>query len=418
MSGESVNPNTPVTNVATDTQGKATIDAGGGPLTFDELDQLTSKRGKKDAKSDGDSGGSGKQTNEKPSEKSQDLSSDTDKGNKSNGKKAEPKDSKESKDSKEGEKPADEEKSARKTVKAKFQDQDLEIDEEAIVPVKINGQEQLVPVKDLISNYSGKMAWDQKFTELHKMRKTVATQEAKLIEASNTLKAIFEEKDADMKMFKMAQFAGIDPVQYRQKFFNDNISALEKWAAMTEDERKADALAFEAKIHKLRADTLEASSKQEQAHRELTDKIAKLRASHQVSEDEFAARYDQIAAYQNEMASKYGDYQPTQITPEYVIETIEKDRLWKAAAEKLDSLDLGLDAKKRGERLMNLVENSYKVGLKAQDMAELVDELWGSIKAQKKIEEKKQKNDEFLNGKKDVPAARAKSSEPLLFDDL
>src|SRR5690606_32765625 len=141
---------------------------------------------------------------------------------------------------------------------------------------------------------------------------------------------------------------------FRQKFLDDNISLLEKYYAMSEDERKADALAYEAKIQKHRADTLEESSRQEQAHRALSAKIDSLRASHQVSEEEFASRYEQIEAYERQMAAKYSDYKPTQITPERIIETIEKDRLWNATEERIKSLNLGWNEETKRKNLLNM----------------------------------------------------------------
>lgn len=407
MEVESVNPNTPVDNVSTSSDGKVEMDATGGPLTFDELDEvLNKKKGKKHDEP------------KEKKEKAKDLTSDADKGKQEKSEKSDkqekPAKKPESEDSKEGEKSETEEKPPRKTVKAKFADQDVELDEETLIPVLVNGKEEMWTLKELRADKSGKTAWDQKFTELHKMRKGIGAHEAKLQETAATIKAIFEEQDPDMKIFKMAQVAGLDPVQYRQRFLNDQISLLEKYYSMSEDERIADAAAFEAKYHKHRADTLESRVQQEQAQRELSAKLERLRASHQVSEDEFADRYSHIKQMID--AGQLG--QETQLTPELVIETIEKDRLWDAAAEKLDSLELGWDQQARGQKLQKLVDNAHTLGLTAKDVAELVDEVWGSKKAQKVIQEKKKQADEFTHGKKDVPQVSSKKEEVLFFDDL
>ena len=50
--------------------------------------------------------------------------------------------------------------------------------------------------------------------------------------------AIFEEPDFNVKMFKLARLAGIDPIQYREKYYNEGIPLLEKYYGMSEDERK------------------------------------------------------------------------------------------------------------------------------------------------------------------------------------
>lgn len=400
-----INPNTPVTEVATasDGSGKVNMDAGGGPLTFDELESVTTKKApKKEAKKEED--------DEAKSEKKKDLSSDSDKG-----KKPEPKkESEKPKAAKDSEKPEDQEKPARKTVKAKFAENELELDEETEIPVLVNGKEEMWTLKDLRADKSGKVAWDKQFSELHKMRKGLGTQEMKLQESAATIKAIFEEKDPNVKIFRMAQFAGVDPIQFRQKFFDDNISMLEKYYSMSDDERAADAKAFEAQYHKHRADTLESASKQEQAQKALKAKIDQIRASHQVSEDEFITRYDEITKM-----VKNGDLDKSQLTPEYIVETIQKDRMWDAAAEKFDSLGLKMSDEARNEKLFKLVEKAHKIGLSAKDLPEMVDELWGSKKAQIKVETKLKGNEEFRTGKKEtVPQAKQQSSAPVFFDEM
>lgn len=402
---ESINPNTPVTSNLTK-EGTIEADATGGPLSFDELDEVTSKAKKeksekKESKEDA------------PKEKSKDLTSDTDKGKKPEAKEAKPK-AEPKKESKEEGKEGDTDlKALRKTIKAKLADSEFDLDEEAAIPVKINGKEEFVQVKDLMGNYSGKIAWDKKFSEIDQTRKSVAAQELKLREMADLVKQVYEEQDPNIKMFRMSQLAGIDPVQFREKFFNENISLLEKYYSMTEDERKADALAYEANIHKMRADTLEKSIKEKQDLESLSSKVAQLRASHSVSEPEFVAKYDQL-----EEMVKAGHLDGKLVTPEYIMESIKVDRLWSSAAEKLETLDLGWSPQEKSQKLSKLVQNAHQLGMKPQDMAEMVDELWGVSKARNKIEQKKKENQEFLSGKKDVQQVKPNSPEVWSFEQI
>lgn len=418
MSESGINPNTPVTETTTSTNGKGTVELSSGetPLTFDELDKLTLSKGKKAAKqeskgAESDRSGDKDDKPETKSQKSKDLSSDSDKG------KSQKAESKESSDKKQGQdKEADETKQQqqlRKLIKAKFQDKEIDLDEESIVPVKINGKEEMVQVKDLLANYSGKTAWDKKFTELSKKDKTIAINDLKLKQAAESVKEIFEEQDPDMRIFKMSKFAGLDPVQYREKFLKDNLNLLEKYYSMTEDERKADSLAFEAKYQKHRADTLEQSSKQEHSQRELSAKIESLRASHQVSEDEFSSCFEQV----NELVNK-GLIEKSQLTPEFVIATVEKERLWNAIDAKLQDFELPWSNEERAKKVMSLVENSHKLGQSPADMAEIVEEIWGPKRAQKKAQTIAQERQEFMSGKKEVTQARSQSSQPMFFDEM
>lgn len=397
---ESINPNVAVTSNLTK-DGTIEADATSGPLSFDELEEVTmsakkSKAEKKEVKNE-----------ESKQEKSKDLTSDTDKVKKE----AKPKET-EPKTDKKAETTEDS-KPQRKTIKAKYADSELDLDEEAVVSVKINGKEELVPIKDLMGNYSGKVAWDKKFSEIDQTRKQVAADKLKIKEVEDLVRSIYEEGDSGVKMFKIAQLAGVDPVQFRQKFFDENISLLEKYYSMSEDERKADALAYEANIHKLRADTLEKSIKEKQDFESLQTKVSQLRERHQVSEQEFVAKFDELE--QRVMA---GQLRGQDITPETIIEAIKKDRLFVAAYNAVDKLNLDWDQQTKIKELSKLVENSSSVGLNPNDMAEIVDELWGVTKARNKIEQKKKENQEFLTGKKEVQQAKSGSSEVWSFDQI
>lgn len=394
--------NTPVTEVATsnDGSGKVELSPGGGPLTFDELDSVI-KSNKTKKKESSDSKG------EKKPEKSKDLTTDDQKANN----KSTPKAS-EAKDNKEGKVSEAEEKPARKTIKAKYQDAELDLDEDAVIPVTINGKQEFVPVKDLMSNYSGKTAWDRKFTDLSKVQKQTQSERQKLDQASQKIKAIFEEKDPQFKMFRMAELAGVSPIEFRQKFFDENLPLLEKWYSMSEDERKADALAYEAKYHKYRADTLEGATKREQAHRELSSQIESLRARHNVSEDEFVGTYDNLSK-----AVQEGKADKSVLSPDFIVEVVNKEKMYSAAEDKINELGLPMD-EARSKWLFNSVNDAYKLGLSAKELVDLVDETIGSGKARKIVDEKKKERDEFMHGKK--PAAQVKHGNPapVFFEDV
>lgn len=395
---DSINPNAPVTSNLTK-DGKIEADATGGPLSFDELDEVLAKKSsKKETK---------KEEAKEGDKKSKDLTSDTDKG-----KKPEPK-----KEAKEEIDKPEEQVKPRKTYKAKYNENEYDLDEDAVVTVKVNGQDVEVPIKELTSNYSGKTAWDKKFTELDKTRKSTLAQEAKLKQTSEMIKAIYEEKDPNIKMYKMAQIAGVDPIDFRNKFFNENINLLEKYYAMSEDERKADALAFEAQVHKHRADTLEQSQKEQQEYLSLQQKTDQLRASHQISEKEFVETHDAILEKLQLEYAKTGKADKSLLTPENIVDAILANRMYSQGLEKFKSL--GLDSNpQETQKLVKLVTEARALGLPTKDMLDLIDELWGTKKAQKKIEDKKRENAEFLSGKKTVAQSTAKGSDPIFFDDI
>lgn len=399
-----INPNINMTETQTSTGGKVELNSGSAPLTFDELEQVSkdSKRAK---------------SAEKKAEKAEsiDLTSDDKKGKETKEAKAEKSvavDKEKPTEKQATENKAEIEK-ARKILKAKLNDSEIDLDEEAMVPVKINGKEEMVPVKELLGNYSGKVAWDKKFTEIGQREKSIKSMEFRAKQAADSLKSVFEEQDETKRMFKMATMAGVDPVTFRKNFLESNINLLEKWYGMSEDERKADALAYEAQYHKHRADTLDSTYKEQESQRALQQKVAELRASHQISEDEFTSYSDQV-----EQAVAQGNLDKSFLAPEKIIETIKKDQLWNAVDTAIQGLNLTWNEQERGNKILKIVEDAHQMGFKPEDMAEMVSEIWGEKKAQKQVQQIKKERDEFLTGKKDIPQVTAQKSGPVFFEEM
>jgi len=417
MSDTSVNPNIPVTEVQTSTTGSGKVELGSSEsaLTFDELEEVLSEKKtvKAKAKKEAEGKEDEPEAKAKPNESgSKDLTADDRKGEKSD---------KDDKDKEPTEKESESEakakdaeaKQLRKAIRAKLADKEFDLDEESLVPVKINGKEEMIPVKELLGNYSGKVAWDKRFTELSKKEKQNSSNELKFRQAAENFKGALMEEDLDVRMFKIASMAGVDPIEYRTKYLGEQINLLEKWYSMSEDERKADAQTYEAKFHKHRADTLESSIKTEHAQKALQSKIDNLRASHQISEDEFVEQYEAI----NQLI-KSGELDESHRTPEKIVETVQKERLWSAVDQSLSSLDLPWSVQERNSQMYKLVDNAHKIGLKPIDMAEMVEEVWGQKKAQKKVQTIREERQEFNSGKKPVEQMKAKADSAVFFDDM
>lgn len=401
---DSVNPNTPVTSNLTK-DGTIEADATGGPLSFDELEEVTMSA--KKAKSEK------KDKPEPKQEKSKDLTSDSDKGKEKSPQAKQASEPVGKKASTEEESDAPTMAQARKMIKAKFQDSEIDLDEEALVPVKINGKEEMVPVRDLMTNYSGKTAWDKKFSELDQTRKQTQGQQQKVQEITNMIQQVYEEQDPELRIMKIAKLAGIDEMQFRQKFYQDNVQWLEKYYTMSDDERRAEDLAYEAKVHKHRADTLEKSIRDQEDYKSLNGKVENLRASHNVTEREFVEKYDQL-----ETLVKLGRISSQQVTPETIVQAITNDRYVGAALNKIDNLGLQWNEQTKNQNITRAVTKAIEHGLTIEEMIEGMDEAWGIKKAQRKIEEKKRENQEFISGKKPVSQPKAQGSDVWSFDQI
>jgi hypothetical protein len=327
-------------------------------------------------------------------EKKAELPAETVEGLKTDGKKEstskkEPKESKESKEPKEADgKKEEQAKLEAKKIKAKMLDKEYELEDEAVVTVKVDGKDVEVPIKDLLSNYSGKTAWDKRFSELDKERKMYLKTKD---ETEGRIKEIFNEQDPEMRFYKMAQLAGSNPLEVRRKFLEENLNLLEKWYSMSDDERKADELAYENRYLKHQQETMHRQTAQQKARAEIENKVSSLMATHNLKQDQFVSRYEEI-----ESLVKQGKLEADKLTPDFIAESIAKDNLWDAAAQTVSELKIDGVSE---DKIFKLVELSYQEGLKATDIVDVVKELWGGGKARKIIADKEKQRSEFYEGR-------------------
>ena len=404
---ESINPNLPVTE-SIEPEGKVVVNGGDTSALWDDLDAVSSKKPEKKAES---SEKKQDKSEEKP-EKSKDLSSDDKKSAKKE-EKPEPKKEK-ADDSKEESEEAEIKKEIERQVKklkAKIGDSDLEIDEDALFDVKVSGKSERAALKDLINNYSGKVSWDKKFSELGNER----NQFYKARDMANEkLKGIFEEQDPEMKLFKLAELTGKDPVEFYKGWHESSIKMLEDYYSMNEDQRRAKLLEAENKFHKSKADKLESERKQEIERAQFQQKVSQLKAEAKVSDDEF----EQSAAALKDIYKNPEEVKalglPEQFSPEAVIVAIQKDKIYGSAASTAKELGIELAPAK----LLEFTDKAMVAGFTAEEIPQMVKEIFGHLSQQSRVQKKVEKREEFTKGKTSVPQQTVKKDEPMFFDDI
>lgn len=292
-----------------------------------------------------------------------------------------------------------------KKLKFKAGGQDGDIPETATFKVKVAGKEMEVPASELVKNYSGKVQWDKKFTELDTERVQF---KQKFQKVESIINAALGEKDPDMRLFKMAELSGKDPVQFRKDYLDSNLPMLEKWYAMSDEERNADQLAFENKYLRHKSEAHKKDEELKVAQAALSTRVDNLLARHKISKEEFAQRYDQV----EDLVAK-GTLTKDHLNPEFITEVAAKERLWDAGQESLTALGVEIPVSK----FKVFVDDAYKNDFEPQDIAELIDKIWGVSGAKEVIDNKKKDKEEFLHGSKEVSKSGSKS-EPMFFDEL
>lgn len=296
----------------------------------------------------------------------------------------------------------------KKTFKGKLGEKDIDLDPETLIPVKIGGKEEMISLKELRNDRAGKVEWDKRFSELDKERRSF---QSRTQGATEKIKAIFSEQDPEQRLVRMADYAGVDPVQFRQKFLDENIKLLEKWYTMSDAEKQADARDFENRLLRTKLESKDKDDKLKQQLGELDVKVKGLRETHKVPEEQFLSRYDELESLQSQGKFK------GEITPEFIIESIVKDKLWDAAEQKLKALNHELPIERRSKILLDLVDNAHSQGLNAKDLQDVVEELFKKPSIESQVQEKAEQRDEFLNGKKSGKKP-VQISESAMFDDI
>jgi hypothetical protein len=213
-------------------------------------------------------------------------------------------------------------------------------------------------------------------------------------------------------LMKMAEFSGLDPVQWRKDFHAKLMPQLENYLNMSDDERTALELSWERDHYKSQAESQSKRTEDEANFKAFETRVRGLQQTHQVSETEFETAFTELTRLQKEGKFK-GD-----VTPEFVIETVRKERVWTAAESVLvGELKLNLTEPEKTSILRDLGNLALQNDLSIEDVQEIAREAWGKKKSQS-ISRKLQKSGE---AEKIAPSKRAPvnpASEPWSFDDL
>lgn len=418
-----INPNVPL-NAPADT---AEIpNANNGP-TFDELENIMLnpehrvRAKKQSAKDDSDKS----QNSEKPekAEGKKDESKSIDIKPNAKSKDAKPAAKKESKETEEaGEKKAEElEKQIKKMLKAKAGDKELELDEDTELFNKVDGEDVPVKLKDLLKDHSGKTAWDKRFSKLDQDRRMHKGEVHKFSSVKESIKQMFGEKDPNVRLFKMATLAGMNPIEFRKQFYDDTIKNIESYYGMTDEERKARDLEFENSYYKYSADAAQKDKDLLQAQRDQEIKVGRLLQQTGIGPDAFTDRYEylttELNAEQMKDLESQGKFSAGKPTPDFIVETIQKDALWNAAEDVLQDIKVSWTPEQKALRLNALVNDSWAQKMTPEQIQEVVSELWGKGRAKKVVEKTEAERKEHFEGSKVVPT-RTTNSEPMFFGDL
>lgn len=181
-----------------------------------------------------------------------------------------------------------------KKLEAKFGEDRLEIPQDALLKVTIDGKEQEVSLNELRNHYSGKVAWDKKFSELG-VEKKKFTEEKTLVEKYvNEFASLANKKDYVGAMEYLAQMAGQNPLNFRRELRNQIINDHKQMLQMSEEQLKAFELKEENDFLKRQQESVNRNTEEYQTIQEMQNQLVQFQEAQKVSDEELLAAYDDL----------------------------------------------------------------------------------------------------------------------------
>ena len=269
---------------------------------------------------------------------------------------------------------------------------DSENTEEELVEVKIDGELQKVSLQELKNNYSGKVAYDKKFSELDQERKQVVSERDSLqndINAVNQYVAELGDKMRNVSMmeglYEIAALNNIGPHMVKQALIAEILPEINRMAELSEDQIQLEYNKSDLEYQKSLQQREQERFRSEQTQRELNDKVNSVLDANKIEMSE----YKEAEAFLNARKDQIGE-----VTPELVGEYVTFSRAENRAENLLNQFDSGKHFE--NEEVMNgvidmLLQNPE---FSDADVNEILTDVLGQAKrevAEQKIEQKQQK---------------------------
>lgn len=231
------------------------------------------------------------------------------------------------------------EKAEAKKLKIRMSDGLYGIESDAKVRVKIDGEFQEVPVQELINNYSGKVAYDKKFSEIGNEKKVLEQEKAQISQTKEFLTSTVAEvvkhlEDPDANpldaLYFLVEKSGRDIYSVYKKMLDANLEEVENLMSMSDVERKAYFLEKKDEFRTKSEEARKAESTRTEAFNQAIQKVDSLRQAHGVSEEQYLQALDELESQgvdtnkmSDEQVVDYASLKPHVDTVQDVLEPYE-----------------------------------------------------------------------------------------------
>lgn len=182
-----------------------------------------------------------------------------------------------------------------------------------LIKVKISGEEKEVTLEELKSNYSGKVAYDKKFSELDKERKAFIRERDQINKYVNEFRNISAQKGEVAAVSYLAEITGKAPHEFMDNLIKSLMPEIERRYSLSDEQLKLEKQATNNKYNQERLELERKQLQQQEAEKALQAEIADVIASTKISNDEWEATVQELDA----KLPKNQDMTP-QIVKEYI----------------------------------------------------------------------------------------------------
>lgn len=206
-----------------------------------------------------------------------------------------------------------------KTFRLKNGEDKVDVSQESTVKVKVNGKNEFVSLKELTANYSGKVAYDEKFNSLDSDKRThqadaqkfKGERDAVVEDLQSVMSILDDEARSPMEALnKLLEITDRPVHTFHKRALEAQIETLEELQDMSAMERENYWQKLELDALKHNQTTRDEKQASEQTQRDFVTKVDSLMEKSGISEDKYVESLDTLKQ----------SFDAKDITPEHVIE--------------------------------------------------------------------------------------------------
>jgi hypothetical protein len=366
-----------------------TLAGGDTPASFDEIEALVETKPEKTEKP------KAKESEDKPKKEKK----DEDEKDEEKSKEVEPKDGKDA-PPKEGELAKE-----TKAFKLKIGDQETEVRADALVPVKIAGKTEMVPLQDVVNNYSGATHLNRQYAEF---KAKSEAHKAEIAEVDQAFAKLHElavvNKDPRGTIELIAQAMGADPKQLFEDMSAKMMETFEAYAALSPEDRAKRKTEEELNYYRSKDEARKQKAAETQKAQSYEKQVEEIITKSGMDKPTFVSRYEELAGL--------GSIKKEDITPEMVAKfhgnMVALENVEKMVTQYAPELE------NKESEIQRLSQLAIQTGATALEIEEVVKSLYAN-QAERKLSKKISSMEKKAKGESPV---RDPQKEPTFFDDL